>query len=426
MIQLLKKEKAMRISPKIFLGRVMFFLVLLTLGWGTAMAQEVGVLTWNVSHRNDLFDKWVKEFDKTHPNQKIVHYDKKGSEWSTYYQTQVVAGTPPCVIDIQGGLWLEYASKGGLVDLTPYLERDAGYTKKLSPPILKSWVFEGKNYGVPFYTSKTLLFYNKLMFKEAGLTRPPETFKELLDYAAKMTKGEKSGFMTLNFDWLYWPLFAMNGVELLTSDLKKAAFNTPKTIKVVEALAEATKSGAIDKISWTGRWVKPNSAFGAGNIGMLQAHAPAFMWMKAKGNWMNKDTVGAAHMPGNWATPNSHSFLISAGCKHPNAAWEFIKIASSGQGAFEWGAGGSVLMGDIEVNNRLIKYFAEVLPVISPVIKTQVEHLDKLTGNWPIAKDAEVKEVFYSELQNALLGRKSAKDALASAEKKVNRVLRSR
>jgi len=120
----------MRISPKIFLGRVMFFLVLLTLGWGTAMAQEVGVLTWNVSHRNDLFDKWVKEFDKTHPNQKIVHYDKKGSEWSTYYQTQVVAGTPPCVIDIQGGLWLEYASKGGLVDLTPYLERDAGYTKK--------------------------------------------------------------------------------------------------------------------------------------------------------------------------------------------------------------------------------------------------------------------------------------------------------
>ena len=100
--------------------------------------------------------------------------------------------------------------------------------------------------------------------------------------------------MTLNFDWLYWPLFAMNGVELLSPDLKKAAFNTPQAINIVETLAKATKDGAINKISWTGRWVEPNNAFAAGNIGMLQAHAPAFLWMKSKGKWMNSDTVGAS------------------------------------------------------------------------------------------------------------------------------------
>ena len=232
--------------------------------------------------------------------------------------------------------------------------------------------------------------------------------------------------MTLNFDWLYWPLFAMNGVELLTPDLKKAAFNTPQAVRAVEALAKATRSGAIDKISWTGRWVKPNSAFAAGNIGMLQAHAPAFLWMKAKGTWMNEDTVGATHVPGAWSTPNSHALLISKACKYPEVAWDFLKIATSGDGAYEMGLGTNNLTGDQVTNQRLFDYFEKNIPAVVPILKTQLEHLDKLTGNWPVAKDAQIKAAFYPSLQDALLGRKSAKDALAEAERKVNRVLRRR
>jgi ABC-type glycerol-3-phosphate transport system substrate-binding protein len=287
-------------------------------------------------------------------------------------------------------------------------------------------VYDGRNYGVPLYISKTLLFYNKLMFKEAGLTEPPKSFDELLEYARKMSKGEKSGFMTLNFDWLYWPLLAMNGVELLTPDLKKAAFNTPKTVEVVEALAKATQEGAINKISWTGRWVEPNGAFAAGTIGMLHAHAPAFLWFKSKAPWVNEDTVGATHLPGGWSTPNSHSMLISKSCKYPDAAWDFVKIATSGEGAYALGVGTNNLTGDKIVNEQLFEYFTKNIPAVVPVLKTQLEYLDKLCGNWPAAKDAEIKEAFYPELQSALLGQKSAKAALADAEKKVNRVLRKR
>jgi ABC-type glycerol-3-phosphate transport system substrate-binding protein len=397
--------------------------------FGATAAQaekELSVLTWNILYFQDGFKKWVNDFKKIHPDFTIKRLDKKGTEWSTYYQTQVVAATPPDIIDVQGALWLEYASKGGLVDLTPYLEKDKAYTDKIYPDILKNWVFEGRNYGVPFYVSKTLLFLNKLLMEEAGLTRPPANFEELIDYAYKMTKGEKSGFMTLNFDWLYWPLFAMNGVELLNPDLKKAAFNTPQAIKTAETLAKATKEGAINKISWTGRWVEPLSVFAAGNIGILQAHAPAYLWMVAKGKWMNEDTVGATHLPGGWSTPNSHSWLISKACKYPDAAWDFIRIASSGDGAYETGVGTNNLTGDKISNQRLFKYFEKNIPAVVPVLKTQLEHLDKLVGNWPAAKDAEIKEAFYPALQDVLLGRKSAKDALATAEKKVNRVLRRR
>lgn len=402
--------------------------VAMALGATSAGAQEkkISVLTWNIPYFQDGFNQWVAEFKKLHPDFEVERLDKKGTEWSTFYQTQVVAGTPPDIVDVQGGLWLEYASQGGLVDLTPYLKRDQDYTSRIYPEILGNWVFEGKNYGVPFYISKTLLFYNKLMFKEAGIGAPPTSFDQLLDYAAKMAGGEKTGFMTLNFDWLYWPIFAANGVELVTPDLKKAAFNTPETVALVERLAEATKAGAINKISWTGRWVEPNGAFAAGTVGMLHAHAPAFLWFKSKGPWVDENTVGAAHLPGGWSTPNSHSLLISAGTKFPEEAWDFVKIATSGDGAYAMGTGTNNLTGDREANARLMKYFQEKIPAVVPVLETQLEMLDKQVGNWPLAKDAQVKEAFYPELQAALLGEKSAAEALEAAERKVNRVLGSR
>jgi ABC-type glycerol-3-phosphate transport system substrate-binding protein len=323
-------------------------------------------------------------------------------------------------------LWLEYAAKGGLVDLTPYLERDQNYTKQIYPEYLKRVVYNGRNYGVPFYLSKTLLYYNKKMFAEAGLKEPPKSFKEILEYSRKMAKGEKTGFMTLNFDWLYWPLFAMNGVELLTPDLKKPAFNTPETIKLVEVLAQATQEGAVNRLSWTARWMELLDAFAAGTVGMFHAQPPAFLWFKSKAPWVNEETVGAMHLPGGWSTPNSHVLLISKSCKYPDAAWDFIKIATSGEGAYVLGKSYTVLPGNINVNKELFEYFKKNIPVVVPVLKTQLENLDKLCGDWPVAKDAEIKEAFYPELHSALLGRKSAKEALADAEKKVNRVLQKR
>jgi ABC-type glycerol-3-phosphate transport system substrate-binding protein len=399
----------------------------LVLGAPAVEAQKkLSVLTWNIPYYEDGFKKWVTDFNKKHPDITIERLDKKGTEYATFYQTQVVAGTAPDIIDVQGALWLEYAAKGGLVDLTDYLKRDQDYTKRIYPEILKGWVYNGRNYGVPMYISKTLLFYNKLMFKEAGLTDPPKSFDQLLEFARKMTKGEKSGLITLNFDWLYWPLFAMNGVELLTPDYKKAAFNTPKAVQVVEALAKATQEGAINKMSWTTRWVEPNSAFASGTVGMLHAHAPAFLWFKGKAPWVDENTVGAAHLPGGWSTPNSHSWLISKSTKLPEAAWDFVKIASSGEGAYALGTGTNTLTGDRIANEQLFEYFRKNIPAVVPALKTQLEHLDKLCGDWAVAKDAEIKETFYPELQSALLGQKSAKAALEDAERKVNRVLQQR
>ena len=214
----------------------------------------------------------------------------------------------------------------------------------------------------------------------------------------------------------------MNGVELLTPDLKKAAFNTPAAVKTVEALAQATADGAINKIAWTGRWVEPNNAFASGTVGLYQAHAPAFFYVRGGGPWVNGDTLGATQMPGGFAVPNSHGLGISKSSKYPELAWEFIKLATSEKWAYTFGKNFKLFTGT-RVDSRLMEELQKEDPLAASVMKTQLEQVDKLVATWPLGKDAQIKEAFYSEFQAAVLGRKPAAAALAEAERKVNRLL---
>src|SRR5580698_8099209 len=297
--------------------------------------KKLSILTWNIADQEALFKEEFADFQKSNPGVEIEWLDKKGPDLPAFYQTQLVAGTAPDIIDLQGELWVEWAANGALLDLTPYFQKEPEFVKLYNPDYMSTFVYEKKNYLIPFYISKTLLYYNKLMFKEAGLSAPPKNFDEIITFSEAMAKGEKTGFLTLNFDWLYWPLFKMNGIELLSPDLKQAAFNTPQAIEVLTKLAKATESGAINKISWTGRWVEPNGAFAGNTVGMLHAHSAAYFFVKGQGRWINEDTLGVAQTPGYWATPTNHGFGIAKGSKNPDLAWAFIKHMAGNRWATE-------------------------------------------------------------------------------------------
>jgi ABC-type glycerol-3-phosphate transport system substrate-binding protein len=386
--------------------------------------KKLSILTWNFADQEVLLKEEFADFAKLNPGVEIEWLDKKGPDFPAFYQTQLVAGTAPDVVDLQGELWVEWALNGALLDLTPYVQKEPDFVKLYNPDYFSSYVYDKKNYLVPFYVSKTLLYYNKLMFKEAGLSAPPRNFDEIISFSQAMAKGEKTGFLTLNFDWLYWPLMKMNGVELLTPDFKKPAFNTPEAVAVLERLAKATEAGGINKIAWTGRWVEPNGAFAAGTVGMLHAHSASYFFVKGQGRWISPDTLGAVQTPGDWSTPTNHGFAVSKTSKNPELAFALITHMTSNKWATRLSEIRRVLTANIEADRAgLAKVQAED-PLAHAVLQTQLEHTDKMTGNWPLPNDAQIKDAFWPEFQNAVLGRKDAKTALADAERAVTRVLR--
>jgi ABC-type glycerol-3-phosphate transport system substrate-binding protein len=389
-------------------------------------SKKLTFLSWNIVDQAELFKTWFTEFGKLHSGVEIEWLDKKGPDLPPFYQTQLAAGTPPDVVDLQGGIGIEYAAQGALLDLTPYLTAHPDVKARFNADYLKNWVWQDKNWLVPFYVAKTLLFYNKPLFRKAGIAATATSFDELLTQAEKIGAGggDQTGFLTLNFDWLYWALIRMNGVELLTPDLKQPAFNTPAMADTIDRLAKGTAGTAINKISWTGRWVEPLGAFASGQVGMLNAHAPAYFFLKGQGAWINADTLGVAELPGNWSVPTLHGYGISKGTKDPDLAWAFVEFCTAKKQAQSMADIRRVLTAYTEVDNVLMARVEKEEPLAYAVLKTQLEHTDKLCGNWPLANDSRIKDALYPELQNALLGRKDAKIALSDAERKVTRELR--
>lgn len=387
-------------------------------------SKKLTFLSWNIVDQAALFKTWFEDFGKLHPGVEIEWLDKKGPDLTPFYQTQLAAGTPPDVVDLQGGIGVEYAAQGALLDLTPYLAANPEVKGRFDSDYLGNWVWQGKNWLVPFYVAKTLLFYNKTLFAKAGITAPATSFDELMAHAAAIGGGDQSGFLTLNFDWLYWALIRMNGVELLTPDMKAPAFNTPAMVETIERLTKGTAGSAINKISWTGRWVEPLGAFASGQVGMLHAHAPAYFFLKGQGSWINADTLGVAEMPGNWSVPSLHGYAISKGTKDPDLAWDFVAFCTARKQAQAMADTRRVLTGYTEVDKALMGRVEKDEPLAYAVLKTQVEHTDRFCGNWPLPNDSRIKEALYPELQNALLGRKEVKTALDDATRKVARELR--
>ena len=104
-------------------------------------------------------------------------------------------GVPP---DIAGG-WavniVEFADKNALTPLDE-LARGTNVTRDRYLPVYWDMgVYQGTLYGIPSTPATTALYWNKGLFRQAGLDpeRPPRTIAELDEYAQKLTHVEKSG-----------------------------------------------------------------------------------------------------------------------------------------------------------------------------------------------------------------------------------------
>src|SRR6185437_9270061 len=67
-----------------------------------------------------------------------------------------------------------FAKNSWLTNLSKqYIASDPGYdAADLLPPIGKALSYKGDLYAVPFYGESSMMFYNKTLFQQAGLTMP--------------------------------------------------------------------------------------------------------------------------------------------------------------------------------------------------------------------------------------------------------------
>lgn len=183
-------------------------LTLILLGTpGLASAKEAVVRLWNWNiHDKKYQQKMYNQFNKEHKGHIKIDYSSIVSGmYDTVLDAAFIAKEQPDLFLPSGKYRFEYLRSNGLIkplnDIAPAAELKAWMATY--PPYLRKFaegvsVFNGRIYLVDLWGESGYpgfpLYYNKTLFKQTGIGKPPATYTELRQTAAKVTQAGKGKF----------------------------------------------------------------------------------------------------------------------------------------------------------------------------------------------------------------------------------------
>ncbi len=286
----------------------------------------------------------VASFNATHKNLKIVLHLTPPNDDTSQLATAIRAGSVPDVVGLNDIDVPAFARENALMDITKYVNA-LTYKSSLSPGHLQLATNAGKYYGVPYLADLSVLWYNKTLFKQAGLNPDvaPSSYAEIVTDAEKINAlGHGiSGFSfagncqgCLGFTML--PSLWAAGQHMITGPLgsQKANVTGDGPLKTMLAAYQTIwakhLAPAADQTQNGLTWGKD---FEAGKVGILPGDygfAAAFTTPAQHAEFA--DAPLPAVNGGGFSTfDGGDDFVIPAGAANPSGAWEFIKWALDSQ-----------------------------------------------------------------------------------------------
>ncbi|MFC7596214.1 extracellular solute-binding protein [Terrabacter sp. GCM10028922] len=127
----------------------------------------------------DAFAKTYKEKTGYTLEVQVVSWDNIDQQSSTMIQNNQA----PDILNLNA--YASYAKDGLLYDSDAVLP--ASVKSDILDTFVKYGTYDGKFYGFPDLSSARAFFYNKTLFKQAGINQPPKTWAELEADAKKIT-----------------------------------------------------------------------------------------------------------------------------------------------------------------------------------------------------------------------------------------------
>ena len=214
-------------------------LVLLT-GCASSRAPTLQVWIWDYNpDTQKLFkEKLVPRFEASHPGVKV---NVEFIPWARLDEKLAITfagGVSPDVFQVGteyvGGL----ARRGQALCLDDYVRR-WGQQADFYQAAWNACVYRGHVYGLPYLSAPHALLYRKDLLSKAGLSRPPETWPELAEWAVKLTERKRDRItlagLNLRVTWqTFVNLLWQNEGELFTSDERRSLLDRPEAIEALQ------------------------------------------------------------------------------------------------------------------------------------------------------------------------------------------------
>ncbi len=182
---------------------------------------------------------------------------------------------------------------GGAADLSDIWQKyiDSG---EYSQGVANAFAFDGKVYAVPFLTAYWVVYYNKPLFEENGLT-PPTTWDEFIALNdALVAKGIKPMAQTFVDRWQAFIVFEemilrTQGPEFYDKLMRnEVKYTDPGVVEAMELWKEMMDKG----------YLTLDYAYGTGTDTFLPAFQAGDVAMVPVGDWYSATLVGAGLEPG--------------------------------------------------------------------------------------------------------------------------------
>jgi multiple sugar transport system substrate-binding protein len=311
--------------------------------------REIRISNWwdatpaSDSEADELARERIKAVEEKY-NVKISYVNTEYGVTSEKISSTVLANDPfaEIVRVPDGDIW-GLMQGGFLTPLDDYLKNT-----KIAPEVIDSMRFGGdKIYGLMgWYTpNDNGMFYNKRIFKEAGIKDPQQLMEEdnwnwntMLDAAKKLTvdtngdgKMDQYGLSGAYYVF-HEMLIPSNGGKLYDEATQKAAFDSPQAMEALNFLYSLYNEHKVIKANEGNDWEDPSKYFSEGNIAMY----PGGLWeVEGRIQGKLKDDWGYVYMPkGPQATAyldvvnSTESFVIPKGVKDADIVvkiWEELQ-----------------------------------------------------------------------------------------------------
>ncbi len=194
---------------------------------------------------------------------------------------------------------------------------------------------KGEIFTFPWLNSLKVMFYNKDHFKEAGITKTPDTIEEMLEMAKKLTKRDEKGNLTragldlrlsgggFGTSQKYWTqVMIPYGAKVLekVGNKWRAGYDTEAGRKALQYYIDAVHKYKVDSIDFK----SDAEAFGLGITSMFQRESWVVGYMAKNAPKINYGAFLMPKGPGAWGTVgNTMGLSVAKSSKHKKEAFDF-------------------------------------------------------------------------------------------------------
>ncbi|WP_327431038.1 extracellular solute-binding protein [Streptomyces sp. NBC_01236] len=295
---------------------------------------------WNITTTQPAKKLWAqraKEFEAAHPDVKIKVVTLENEAYKSKMTAQIASGKLPDIFHTWGGGVLKQQLDAGLVeDLTGKTPWTADYV----PAATAAYKFDDKTYAIPFDIGAVGFWYNKALFKKAGITTPPTTWSGYLD-AVKALKSAGITPIALagKEKWpgmYYWAYLAMRvaGLDAMQKAADDADFTGDDFVKAGQHLKDLVALQPFQKGFLGGAYSDPNgeaALMGNGKAAMELMGQWAPIVEADSGKGIGKD-LGFFSFPAVEGGKGALTEVFGGGGGHalrkgaPQAALDFLKF----------------------------------------------------------------------------------------------------